>query len=151
MTERSKPTLVALGTDAAPALAEVHALALAKPWTAAELARTMAGSGAFTIAAMAGDACLGFVTARALAGEAEILTLAVLPRHRRGGVGRALVEAAAATATANGAGVIWLEVAEHNAAAKALYGGAGFEVSGRRARYYADGSDAVLMRRVLNT
>lgn len=40
-----------------------------------------------------------------------------------------------------------LEVRTGNAAARALYAGAGFAEVGRRRRYYTDGEDAVLMTR----
>lgn len=91
----------------------------------------------------------GMIMARVAADEAEILTLAVLPDCRRQGLGRALLDRAAATAGTQGAVALFLEVALHNAAARALYAAAGFEERGRRRRYYADGDDALVMRREL--
>jgi ribosomal-protein-alanine N-acetyltransferase len=44
---------------------------------------------------------------------------------------------------------MFLEVSEANGAARALYAAAGFEEAGRRRRYYADGSDALVLRRAL--
>jgi [ribosomal protein S18]-alanine N-acetyltransferase len=91
----------------------------------------------------------GFVLARAAAGEAEILTLAVVPAARRQGVGSALLAGAMAAACARGAAEMFLEVAASNAAAHALYAGLGFTEVGRRPRYYADGADAFVLRRTL--
>jgi ribosomal-protein-alanine N-acetyltransferase len=54
-----------------------------------------------------------------------------------------------AAAAAAGARDMHLEVSETNEAARALYAGAGFAVSGRRRGYYADGSDALVLRRAL--
>jgi ribosomal-protein-alanine N-acetyltransferase len=54
-----------------------------------------------------------------------------------------------AQAVAGGAVAMFLEVAEGNAAARALYGAAGFAEAGRRRRYYADGGDALVLRREL--
>lgn len=92
----------------------------------------------------------GFVLARAAAGEAEILTLAVLPPARRRGLGQALVSGAMALAIVRAqAEAMFLEVAEGNAGALALYRGLGFAEVGRRKRYYPDGADALVLRRDL--
>jgi ribosomal-protein-alanine N-acetyltransferase len=44
---------------------------------------------------------------------------------------------------------MFLEVAERNGAARALYAAAGFAAAGRRRRYYPDGADALVLRRSL--
>lgn len=88
----------------------------------------------------------GMLLARATGDEAEILTLAVEPRARRQGVATALLHKALAEARGRGARAVLLEVSVSNAAARALYDRAGFVEVGRRPRYYADGSDAVILR-----
>lgn len=128
-------------------LAALHAAAFDKPWSAGEIAALMATPGVF---ALTFD-LQGFILCRSIAGEAEILTVAVDPVARRGGVGRALVEAAAGLAAQDGAESLFLEVAHDNTAALALYAAAGFERVGLRRGYYASGADAVVMRRALNT
>ncbi len=136
----------ALAEDAA-ILAALHAAAFDKPWSAGEIAALMATPGVFALT-IDGQ---GFILCRAIAGEAEILTLAVTPAARRLGVGRALVEAAAGLAATQAATSLFLEVADDNVAALALYASAGFERVGLRKGYYASGADAVVMRRALNT
>jgi ribosomal-protein-alanine N-acetyltransferase len=136
----------ARGEDAGD-LAALHAAAFASPWSRADLADLLASPGAFALLAE-GE---GFILCRAIAGEAEILTLAVAPAARRRGTGRALVEAAAGVAGTLGAETLFLEVAHDNAAALALYDAAGFSRVGLRRGYYASGADAVVMRRALNT
>jgi ribosomal-protein-alanine N-acetyltransferase len=89
------------------------------------------------------------VMARIAADEAEILTLAVLPDQRRQGLARILLEEAAQQCQALGATTLFLEVATRNEAAHALYLAQGFQEIGRRRRYYADGDDALVMRRML--
>ncbi len=88
------------------------------------------------------------------ADEAEILTLAVRPSARRTGVATRLIEKAAARIVAAGGRRLFLEVAEDNAAGRALYARLGFEPVGRRPRYYArpDGPavDALLLARNLS-
>jgi ribosomal-protein-alanine N-acetyltransferase len=151
--------LRAAGGDRAAALAEVHLTAFDRAWTASELQRLIDGTCAFALEAAPEDDSvsgpLGFIVVRAVAGEAEILTLAVHPSARRRGLGRCLVQAAAVAAVGLGAEAFWLEVAVDNAAAIALYAATGFEIAGRRPGYYArknaERVDALVMRRLLNS
>lgn len=91
----------------------------------------------------------GFLLGRSVAGEAELLTLAVAPEARRRGLGSRLLEDFAATSRRRGAGDAFLEVAAGNAAAIALYAGRGWESAGLRRNYYAPGLDAIVMRQAL--
>ena len=77
--------------------------------------------------------------------DAHITSLAVAGEARRRGHGRRLVTALVALAGSLGAGAVTLEVRASNEAARALYGGCGFEEVGERRRYYPDGEDAVIM------
>jgi ribosomal-protein-alanine N-acetyltransferase len=144
----------ALASDAV-ALATVHALAFEAPWTAHEIASLMAAPGGFALAVDAEDGLAGFILCRAVQDEAEILTLATTPDHRRQGVARALVEAALAAARGAGAQAMFLEVAADNAPAIGLYEGAGFVRAGLRMAYYARGAasaaDALVLRRELSS
>ena len=139
--------LRAARAEDATTLARLHAAAFDRPWSAGEIATLMTTPGVFALAVD----FQGFILCRSIAGEAEILTLAVIPAARRLGVGRALVEAAAGLAATQAAGSLFLEVAHDNVAALALYAAAGFERVGLRKGYYASGADAVVMRRALNT
>jgi [ribosomal protein S18]-alanine N-acetyltransferase len=78
----------------------------------------------------------GFAIARHAADEAEIVSIGVRAAARRTGVGAALLADVMARSVAHGAAAIFLEVAEDNAAAIALYLSAGFEKVGRRPGYY---------------
>jgi len=137
-------------------LADVHASAFETPWSAADIAAVLEGPGAFGLVARGeGGEAAGFILCRAVAGEAEILTLAVRPDHRRHGLARALTETAAGIAASAACEAMFLEVAADNPGAIALYEQTGFASVGRRAGYYgrASGSsiDAIVMRRALNT
>ena len=87
----------------------------------------------------------GFILARVVGDEAEILTLAVAPAARCKGFGKALVRSAAAHAASLGATSLFLEAGVRNDAAQALYRGLGFVAVGRRKAYYAD-EDADILR-----
>jgi len=115
-----------------------------RPWSAAEIAQILANKHSFALTAPH-----GFLLGQAVAGEAELLTIAVDPKQRRQGVGRALVADFCAIARQKGAQTAFLEVAANNTPAIALYQAAGFTQSGLRRAYYhnTDGTtiDAAVM------
>ena len=69
----------------------------------------------------------------------------------RGALNEADVAEAMREAAARGAQAVLLEVAEPNVAARALYAGFGFQEVGQRRHYYADGSDALVLRYDIGT
>ena len=71
--------------------------------------------------------------------------LAVHPDWRRRSIGRRLVEHTLTEASQLGAQTALLEVRRHNVPAISLYRGLGFQETGVRPGYYADGEDALLM------
>ena len=80
------------------------------------------------------------------ADEAHISTIAVHPNCRQRGVGQLLLIAAIERAVQLGANLISLEVRVSNVAAQNLYRKYGFQVVGRRRRYYSDNrEDALIM------
>jgi [ribosomal protein S18]-alanine N-acetyltransferase len=87
----------------------------------------------------------GMALLRVAADEAELLTVAVLPEARGQGMGAILLRRAMAEAVHRGARRMFLEVSPTNAAALALYCRLGFTQAGLRRRYYADGSDALVL------
>ncbi|WP_415182525.1 GNAT family N-acetyltransferase [Phaeovulum sp.] len=131
-------------------LATLHAACFVtpRPWSASEIVALLALPGCFLETGPH-----GFLIGRAIAGEAELLTLAVAPTARRLGTGRALVARFAQSARTLGADTAFLEVAACNTAARALYLGLGWHESGLRRRYYhhPDGraEDAIVMTRAL--
>jgi ribosomal-protein-alanine N-acetyltransferase len=95
-------------------------------------------------------AVVGVVAARTVAGEAEILNLAITPAWRRHGVGRQLADAAMEASRVSGAGRVFLEVRESNVAARAFYESMSFAQTGRRRAYYRDpAEDALVLSRKL--
>ncbi|PHP28600.1 GNAT family N-acetyltransferase [Limimaricola cinnabarinus] len=116
------------------ALALTHAAAFRgeRGWSAEEFEGLLSAPGTI----LSGDAT-SFVLGRVTLDEAEILTLATHPDHLRlGHAGRALA-AFHAAAHAAGARMAFLEVAEDNTAARALYAAWGYAQAGRRPGYYA--------------
>lgn len=137
------PRLFDAGSDDVAALAQLHASCFPDAWSAASLRELLAGPGVFALALPG-----GFILARAVSDEAEILTLAVAPSKRRQGIARALVRAAASHARTLGAGTLFLEVATGNDPALRLYAGLGFTAAGRRKAYYG-AEDAHVLKAIL--
>ena len=79
----------------------------------------------------------GFVIGLVAADEAEIVLLGIASELRRRGLACRLVDAFGATAKAEGARRLLLDVAADNAPARALYGKLGFIEVGERPAYYA--------------
>ncbi len=91
---------------------------------------------------------LGWAGVRVVGGEADILTVGVIPAARRQGIAVRLVHALLGEARRLGAGTAFLEVRVDNSAAQALYEREGFVQVGVRRGYYDGGRvDAVTMRR----
>ena len=78
--------------------------------------------------------------------ELHIATIATHPEFRRQGIGARILTAALQDASAAGARKAFLEVRASNEASQTMYRKFGFEITGRRPRYYKDnGEDAILM------
>lgn len=122
---------------------------LPRPWSEAEFASLLAESAAFALT-LPGALLLG----RTVLDEAELLTLAVAPEARRKGLARDLLTRFEAEAIQRGAKRAFLEVAEENAAARALYQAAGWRQAGRRRGYFtASGmppQDGLILTRTLD-
>jgi ribosomal-protein-alanine N-acetyltransferase len=89
---------------------------------------------------------VGMVVGWLLVDEMHIATIATHPDHRRRGVASKLLIHILMQAMGEGAHSSFLEVRESNAAAQELYRRFGYEVTGRRKRYYRDNDeDAILM------
>jgi ribosomal-protein-alanine N-acetyltransferase len=93
---------------------------------------------------------LGYVCLWEVADELHITNIAVHPRERRRGHGRALLASILDDGRRRGLRIVVLEVRPSNAEAIALYESFGFRVIGRRRGYYYDtGEDALVMEATL--
>jgi len=92
-----------------------------------------------------------FALARIGRDEAEVLTLACDPDHRRKGLASACLLALMEQASRSGVRWVFLDVAADNRPALGLYAKMGFGEVGRRAGYYRRGSatpvDALVLRK----
>jgi ribosomal-protein-alanine N-acetyltransferase len=142
---------LAPGADQARALARLHDRAFAgqsRPWQASEFEALLDSEHVFAMGEPR-----AFALGRVIADEAELLTLATDPASRRQGLARACLAAFEDEARRRGAAQAFLEVAETNGAAVALYLAAGYQQSARREGYYRldDGrrADALILTKKL--
>ncbi len=114
-------------------LAALHssAISMPRPWSADEIAGLLTSPGCFLI-----DDPQGFALGRAVADEAELLTIVTAPEARRQGIARRLLAGFEAEAKARNAAIAFLEVAANNDAAIALYTAALYGQTGLRRGYY---------------
>jgi ribosomal-protein-alanine N-acetyltransferase len=127
-----------VGRASSDLLAALHAECFVDdPWDAEAMRQVLAMPGAFGIVAVdeASGEPRGFLLGQALVGQCEVLALGVLEPARRGGIGRLLLERVLADAAA-ACQTVFLEVAEDNMPARALYAAAELTVVGRRPAYY---------------
>ena len=134
-------------------LADLHAPAFHHAWSEEDFAGMLSQGNIFGfIARPVGKPkqAAGFVLARLVAGEAEILTIAVSSAFQRRGIGRDLMEAVLRHLHHERAESLFLEVDESNVAAQALYRRLGFIQVGQRPAYYETShgrSNALVLRR----
>ena len=116
----------------------------ADAWSRAAVAEELTGPGRHGLVAVDGDATVwGYLVVLVAGDVADLQRVAVAPRLRRQGVASALLAACEVGACAR----MLLEVRADNAAALAFYARHRFAEIARRRRYYADGTDAVVMQR----
>ena len=130
------------------AIAKLGAVCNPSPWSARAVREQIdAASGLTLVAESSVGDVVGYVVARVVSDEAEILDVGVDPAARGVGLGRTIVERACALAFTEGADAVHLEVRASNTTAQRLYARLGFVVVGRRRNYYRpNGEDAVCMR-----
>jgi ribosomal-protein-alanine N-acetyltransferase len=111
--------------------------AYGEAWTRSQCAGILPMSGvALTLARRAeAEAPAGFSLVRSVAGESELLLLAVMPHHHRQGIGSRLLDQFVADAREQGTTRVHLEVRDGNPAIT-MYRDAGFTQAGRRRDYY---------------
>ncbi len=137
--------------ERAAELAAVHKRLFTPPWDEAAIAALLEHPASTSLVAVAGEpkAVVGFVIGQLAADEAEILSVGVAPDWQRTGLGRMLIEGLIRAVRRGEAKRLYLDVAEDNAAAIALYNSLGFAVSGRRKAYFdrpgGPAVDAVLL------
>lgn len=126
-------------------VAALHARLFDEAWSETAIKSLLEHPASTSLIAVTGDpkTIKGFVIAQLAADEAEILSIGVAPDWQHSGLGTRLIEGLIRASMRGEATQIFLEVAEDNKAARALYGKLGFTETGRRKGYYKRPSGAV--------
>ena len=105
----------------------------------------------FTVAVDSDNQIIGYaaVMVPAPGVEADVLTVGVLPEHRKSGIGTAFMEKLENWASDKESNAMMLEVGVDNAGAIALYQSLGYSKISVRQNYYGAGLDALVMRKDL--
>ena len=135
-------------------LAQLHGASFHRGWGESEFESMLAERNTLVHRLRSGRKIIGFAVSRLGADEAEILSIAIDGGYRGRGLSRDLLLTHLGHLAGRGVRTIFLEVEEHNQPARRLYERAGFEVVGRRERYYrqpgGEQLNALLMRRNLS-
>jgi ribosomal-protein-alanine N-acetyltransferase len=134
-----------------PRIMEIEAAGFLHPWSENLLRAELAHPWSSLLAAVAeaeggGELIIGYLISWLVHDEVHILNVGTAPEARRGGVGRALMLAAAEAGRRKGARLSTLEVRRSNLPAIGLYRALGYREVGVRPRYYAEeNEDAIVM------
>lgn len=133
--------------DDLDAVAAIEREVFADPWSRRSFADLVSAHNVVFLTAARGDRVVGYALVLVAGLDSELANLAVDRSAQGCGIGRRLLGEACQAARSRSALDMWLEVRASNAAALALYEGAGFARVGRRARYYTKPvEDAIVMR-----
>jgi ribosomal-protein-alanine N-acetyltransferase len=128
----------------------LHAASFHRGWSDGEFEQFLSDRNVIAHRATRRGRLAGFILSRAVAGEAEVLSIAVSTGERGRGVGRRLLDWHLRRLAGLGCRTVFLEVDETNEPACRLYRRSGFREVGRRDSYYRSGaniSSALVLRR----
>jgi ribosomal-protein-alanine N-acetyltransferase len=94
----------------------------------------------------AGELC-GYAGLSISGSDADIQTIAIADSFQGKGIGRKLLNQLVARSREFGVTYLFLEVRSDNTSALSMYSSFGFAEISKRAKYYPDGTDAVILRR----
>ena len=140
-------TIRKMTVDDIPAVVELDHLSFSLPWPERSFRFELTDNPASRCwVAELDKQLVGMIVVWLIVDEAHVATVATHPDHRRRGIGRRILAHALLQIMRDGARSSFLEVRESNLGAQDMYRKFGYEVTGRRRRYYRDNDeDAILM------
>jgi ribosomal-protein-alanine N-acetyltransferase len=148
---RPEPILSEAGPRDAAAFAVLHGASFRRGWSEDEFERLLVDRSVLAHRAALGPRTVGFIVSRIVAGEAEILSVAVARAQQGRGLARRLLDLHLRRLAGLGVTTVFLEVDDDNVPARRLYARSAFREVGRRDGYYprpgsAAGAALVLRR-----
>lgn len=124
---------------------EIESLCIETPWGKDSLIKELENEKATYFCALKDKEVAGYIGVWNILGEGNITNIAVHPDFQRMGIGYRLMEKTKEYAKEKNMLFLTLEVNEKNEKAISLYKKCGFEITGRRKKYYHNKNDAILM------
>ena len=136
------------GPDDAPAVAALEAAVFGiDAWSPAAVREELTGESRWAVVAAEHDGpVVGYAVLQVISETAEVHRVAVAPSFRRKRVGTALLEALLSADWAQGCSEVLLELRADNVAGRRLYERFGFVQLAHRPGYYADRTDALVLK-----
>ena len=129
-------------------VAALEKICFSMPWSEDSVRSELTNPLSLWLVAVEDGCVAGYIGSQSVMGEADMMNVAVLPAHRRKGIGEKLVETLVTALAENGVHCLTLEVRASNEPAKALYEKLGFTCAGRRPNYYRNPrEDALILRK----
>ncbi|MBQ8319821.1 MAG: ribosomal protein S18-alanine N-acetyltransferase [Clostridia bacterium] len=131
-----------------PKIAALEQSCFSDPWTKENFESAFALPVLYGFVAEEDERLLGYCVTQVVCEDAELQNIAVAKEFRGKGIAKELLTFAEENAREKGAEHCFLEVRVSNAPALGLYRKFGYGQIGVRKRYYANGEDALVMKKV---
>lgn len=142
--------IVKMQPEHVAAVAEMERQCFSDPWSEKSVASELHNPLSLWLIAEVDGAVAGYVGSQTVLDSADMMNLAVSPSFRRQGIGERLVNCLTEALKEKGVKTLLLEVRISNEPAKELYQKLGFEMVGKRPRYYEKPrEDALILRKEL--
>ena len=142
--------IVKMQPEHVAAVAEMERQCFSDPWSEKSVASELDNPLSLWLIAEVDGVVAGYVGSQTVLNSADMMNLAVSPSFRRQGIGERLVNCLTEALKEKGVKTLLLEVRISNEPAKELYQKLGFEMVGKRPRYYEKPrEDALILRKEL--
>ena len=142
--------IVKMQPEHVAAVAEMERQCFSDPWSEKSVASELDNPFSLWLIAEADGVVAGYVGSQTVLDSADMMNLAVSQDFRRQGIGEQLVNSLTEALAEKGVKTLLLEVRISNDPAKQLYQKLGFEIVGKRPRYYEKPrEDALILRKEL--
>ncbi len=142
--------IVKMQSEHVASVAEMERQCFSDPWSEKSVASELHNPLSLWLIAEVDGVVAGYVGSQTVLDSADMMNLAVSPSFRRQGIGERLVNCLTEALNEKGVKTLLLEVRISNEPAKELYQKLGFEMVGKRPRYYEKPrEDALILRKEL--
>ncbi len=117
-------------------IAELEKICFSDPWSEKSVASELSNPLSLWLVAVEGARVVGYIGSQTVAGETDMMNVAVHPDYRRQNIALALVNGLIEALKERESHCLSLEVRQSNAPAIALYEKLGFQQVGLRPNYY---------------